>query len=58
MPSHVLFEVGSPRYSLFLVVGHFHTNNAHFRPVFAIFGAVLSHIMELEGKKGVFVTRE
>ena len=57
MPSEFGFEPRSPRYSPFLVLGLFHTNNANSAAFLAIFGPFLAHIMELEGIKGLFVTR-
>ena len=56
MPSEVGFELHSPRYGLFLVLGLVGTNCAQSRLFLAIFRPFLGHIVELEGKKGLFVT--
>ena len=53
MPSEFGFEPRSPKYGPFLVSGMFDTNNAH---LFGHFWAVLGHIVELEGNKGLLVT--
>ena len=54
MPSEFGFEPRSPRHGLLLVLGLFDTA-AHIRPFLAIFGPFLGHIVELEGKKELFV---
>ena len=48
----------SPKYGLFLFLGMFDTNCSHFGPFLAIFGPFLGHIVELDGNKGLFVTRK
>ena len=52
------FEPRSPRCGPFLVLGLFDTNCAHSGPFLAILGPFLGHIVELEGNKGLFVTRK
>ena len=39
-----------------LVSELFATSSAQFKPLLAIFRMFLAHIVELEGKKGLFVT--
>ena len=58
MPLDFRFEPRSPRYGPFLVLGRFDTNWAHAGPFLDIFGPFLGHIMDLEGNKGLFVTRK
>ena len=58
MPSDFRFEPRSLRYGLFLVLGLFDNDCALLEPFLAIFGLFLGHIVELEGKKGLLVTRK
>ena len=48
----------NPRYGQFLVLGLFDTSSAYSGPFLAIFGPSLGHILEVEGNKGLFVTRK
>ena len=48
----------NPRYGQFLVFRLFDTSSAYSRPCLAIFGPSLGHILEVEGNKGLFVTRK
>ena len=54
MLSEFGFEPHGTRYGPFLVLGLFDTT-AHIRPFLAIFGPFLRPIVELEGKKELFV---
>ena len=59
MPSDFGFEPRSPRYDLFLVVGLVDTKCAFCHlPFLATFELFLGHIVELQGNKGLFVTRK
>ena len=56
MSSEFGFEPRSPRYGLFLVLGLMDRHRAQSGQFLAIFRPFLGHIVELEGKKGLFVT--
>ena len=56
MPSEFGFEPRGQRYGPFLVLGLFYINCAQSGPFLAILGPFLGHTVELEGKKGLFVT--
>ena len=58
MPSEFGFEPRSPIYGQFLVLGVVDTKCAQFGPFLVIFGPFLGNIVDLEGNKGCFVTRE
>ena len=58
VPSKFGFEPRSPRYGPFLVLGWVDTRRARSMPFWANFWLFLRHIVELEGNKGPFVTRE
>ena len=58
MPSEVEFEPCSPRYGPLLVLVLMDTNNAQSGLLLAIFWPFLRYIVELEGKKELFVTRK
>ena len=56
VPSEFGFEPRSPRYGPLFVWGSFNINGAQSGPFLATFGPFLGHIVEFEGKKGLFVT--
>ena len=58
MPSDLGFAPRSPIYGPFLVLGQFEKYHAQSGPFLVIFGPFLRHIVELEGNKGLFVTRK
>ena len=58
MPSDFTFEPRSPRYGPVFVLGCRDKCCAQFGPFLAIFRPFVRHIAELEGNKGLFVTRK